>query len=792
MSTWTASDYVLRGRFATHDDLAHAAAALAGVTDHAVVVATFSTRYLLPSISFAKGPDDLWEDGVMSDLRERLQQGLPGAEHQAEFVCDVVAEHLRDAGASDPHTWVFGGDLSQPGKIAVVVGAARTWPRSCDQESAHARAAQVAACVLGSRPAAFTRDTSIEGRIRHANNEADIDEDGQRPAATLGVVEALTDLVGDTLRTAVTAVYEGDSIHPHRASGLRCQAVRAVSHIPGWVPDSIMISSDVQDPVATELGGSRFEDLGQLANLCVVKRRRLLGVIDGRFMALGLPYGLDPVNHRAVGVLVMAWPESESAPVGVYEMALTRIVALSLARDHEERRADSSVHLVTSQLSLISGLRTASEDPELSGLAEDLTERRDVALVAESVTGILRGLVDFSGAASATCRLIAGAGGEPFSRYLLRLHCEGDDCALDTPEEIPLQAHAASVNAWVARHGAPVHLRNIYVDPETGAATSADLANYPGLTEITMVRSNVQTELCVPIFAERRVVGTVNIEAVSALALDKKAEIVSEYAQLIGIALLEARRRIGVETVTEAGGFLDHRHELDGGLEALASRINQDTGLGADARETYGKDLAKLRKTVYVRRLPGASEVSQGATVHQVIESAMRSVSWAEQATPLEDLLLDGEHEDVQGVLSAWLDPEAAHALRFAIGQAIHNVRRYAQAAEKLTGQPYLAMFRLARRVIGGEDNVWVAVSSATADESIESLRPQRVFREPLQNEERVSLGTYLAGEAMRRCGGSAFLRVYPPRHGMTIVEAEFSVPVSAVLVDRPAVSAVD
>jgi hypothetical protein len=401
----------------------------------------------------------------------------------------------------------------------------------------------------------------------------------------------------------------------------------------------------------------------------------------------------------------------------------------------------------------------------------------DVRLIAPSVVKIVSGLVNLSGAMSVTCRLLSGAGDASLGRYLVRLHCEGTACAIDSPGHIDLRDASELVNAWVATHGTAVHLRNLEPIGESGYYTSKDLADYEGLERVRIYREGIRSELCVPIFAERRLVGTVNLEAEEAYEFEAVAETVAEYAQLIGIVLLESRRRIGVETVTEVEGLLDYRHRLEAELIELNEAIQAEVALGASQRNSYREKIDGLKKLVFMQRIGDVARFGPDVRVGDAISAAMASVNWSTLKLPVPEQTLEGWTNDAAVVHTASIDEDAARALAFAVGQALHNVRKHGGSGDTLAGRRYPAMFRFGDIEVGGRRNLYVAVSSTASPDKFDSLDPQRVFREPIEHLGRVSLGAFLAGEGLRRCGGSAYLRVTESDQHDWIVDAEFSVP---------------
>ena len=354
---WSPTHMVLNGVFATHADLVAATDGLAVVTRSPVVVATFSAYYLIPSLSCAEHPDPVWSADTIAWLQEELQRTLRGQADPVGFVSGLLKGLLETVGVSAPATRSFGGDLERSGKLAVTVCAGRR----LETKQASASAELVAAAVLGSRAAAFTRENSIELSVLRASRRTS--EDLGMNLATLVASASrhstygLLVLAQRLLGTSAIVAYEADQRNPHRFTFLDRKAeVLATQTRPTWIPPRVSLTENQAVPATPELGGSRFQSLDELASHCVTSRRRLVGLVSHANRAFGVPYGLDHVRERPIGVVCMVWGSEDDRIIGIYEMAVSRMVALHLAREYDERRSADSVQLVTRQLGFISDL----------------------------------------------------------------------------------------------------------------------------------------------------------------------------------------------------------------------------------------------------------------------------------------------------------------------------------------------------------------------------------------------------------------------------------------------------
>jgi GAF domain-containing protein len=781
---WSPSSYLIDGVFATAADLRQTIDELRRMTASPVVVVTFSARWTIRSLTLARSDDANWNEVVVGRLIDRIEARLGQAIDKFGLVAEIATEAFEEAGYREVATLSFGGNLERTGGVGVIVAA-----EGLGVEPARSLAEQVAARALGSRPAAFTLETSLElavlSELRKAAENSRPELPTLASTARTDAIEALLEFAGGILGTKAIVAFEASQRRPYRFVDLERKAcvIDPPGEAPSWIPPQVGLTDAPEVPEPPELGGSNFERLDEFIDHCHSSRgrpRRLFGVIANRYRAYGVPYGFDDVRGRAIGVLCMVWNQDDERAFGPYELAAGRMVAQHLARGYKARHSADAVRLVTGQLSFIS-----ESDPAGAEMAEweiecdeILAPRLDVKQIAPSVLQIIRGLVNLSGAMSATCRLLTGADGESMARYLVRLHSEGGEAATESPSQISLDEAATSVNAWVAKTGEPVYLRTL--EPLADGSdyyTSADLSSFEGLEKVCIYRPGVECELCIPIFAERRLVGTVNLEADRTFAFDSMAETIAEYVQLIGIALLESRRRIGVDTVTEVEGLLDHRHRLDAELSTLAESIKEADEVPEQLRAAHLNAVDKIHTRVYMGRVEEVEGFGESVQIGEVIKAAMKSIRWATSDLAIRDLTVEPWSQRSDAVCSASVGKDAALALSFAIAQALHNVRKHGGSGASLAERSHLAMFRFGESMLGGRRNLYVAVSSTCPPAAFDSLDPQRIFREPIERNGRVSLGAFLAGETLRRCGGSAYLRVTKSTTHDWIVDAEFSVP---------------
>lgn len=777
---WSPVQLVLGGRFADSDDLSRAVKELSEACGDPVIVATFSAHYLLPTLSRVHGLGSPEASArLLRELKDELSSTLRQDGYQAVIrgCTDAFTERH---GTAPAHT-LFGTSVDRPGELMVAV-----FTTSALEEGDSARLAEyVALCALGSRNAAFHRENAIDlstaRRVREASGLIDV---GAEPASVdelADIAQSLEEMQTANLLTLILETLSAEAIVTYEAG--RAELMR--HHVMGEVPDDLaplrMTLEDVEMPWIAGHGVPLFATLGDLVNVCVLKERRLVGTLGVDWWCVCSPFGAEHIGSGPAGAVCIVFRGVSEEKFGSYELSLLRLLATHFSRASAERRWMSAVGFVSTHLNEISSLGSRDSAAALVGCSPELLGREDVTLASPIISDVLSDIADLSNAMSVTCRLIAGADGPLFSRRLFRLHCVGGACAISSPDSLSADDVANSVNAWVAVNGTAVYLRSLVeVDGPEPYMTSPDMARYPGLARVAKFRESVRSELCVPIFAEDKLVGTINLEAESDFAFDRVAAVVDECAQLIGVALLESRRQISVTTMTEARGFLGRRHELENRLINFGDDLASVLQSNADAREMASSQIQSLRSIVYMRQTVQVRGAGANVTVDEVLRHATASIEWTYKS--LLPLAFASNVETFIPLSSTPLANEPAEALFFAVTQALLNVRKYGSKAYTLADWEWPVSYDLKVRRLGGRDTLYLAIRSVCYRRDISDLQYNRVFREPIDHPEsgRTSLGAFLAGEVLRRSGGSAYFRVdSSDEFGNTLrlVTAEFGIP---------------
>lgn len=778
---WSPSRLVISGRFAGSTDLTNAVQDLSRAhNDTPVIAITFSADYVLPSLcrlhGFGAGET---ARNILLNLKVELGETLHLEGANAVVVsCNRIFEQLHGV---VPTNASFGKSLDRPGDTKVVVFATAGDLRKCRH------AEHVAACAFGSRNSAFHRENAIDlstsKGVREARQLVDIEDE-----ITIGnVASTLAELQISQLLNLTLSILDAQAVVTYDATG---DCLRR-HFCAGTMPDELMpaekqFNEHDEVPPVPEEGGRHLADLGELANHCIFSQRRLVGILEGgKQWCIGFPFGAEHPGSRPAGAVCVVLRDTANEIFGSYELTLLRQVATHLARISAEERWASAIGLVSAHLGDISALGSQDYKAALVGCSSVLAGREDVRLSGAIIARVLADIADFSGAMSVTLRLIAGSSGDLFSRRLFRMHCVGVNCD-QSPDSISVDDHASSVNAWVAVHGKAVYLRSLTaegVGSGGDAVQSVDLARYPGLERPAIFRGPIGSELCVPVFAESKLVGTMNLESENAYAFDVTAEIVDEFAQLVGVVLLECRRQITVGTMAEARGFLGRRHELEARLINFGRELDAALADQEQARDSAAAQIQALRRFVYMRQALAVRGDDDSVRVDHVLRQAAESIEWTYKS--IEPAAFAIDVADFVQFSKMRISKRCADALLFGVTQALLNVRKYGSDASEWLEWEYPVRYGVSLTTIGGIETLYVAVQSACSIEDVSDTPVTGVFRQPILNSatERTSLGTFLAGEILRRIGGSAYFRIEDAAEHeglIKVVTAEFGVPALA------------
>lgn len=767
-----------------------------------LLVLTFSARYGFPTMSGYSAAE-----GSVSPGSQEARSWLDGLRDRLATTTDLgtaVLGFIRETVGID--AVVVTPLPRRPGELAIAVSRP-------ENDAAVREVQSIVRAITTSRGAEFHLENGIDLTLRQAAS----------PSSQVDVVTTSNDLPAldlflhaarlDRLVSEAAAAVSVGALRVYEESEGRATAVTKWHPEVGLLVDSVLdLPENVETPPPP--AADTPTSLTALIQASWRRRRRLSGIVEsasGRFLVLTLPYGIDIRTDRPAGVLCQAVKFEDASALGHYETVFGAHLATWLARIAAERRLATSIANLAQQLSLIAnaGRRSLSRNAQsldgISGLSdthltdvvarcdERLQRRKDVQLLLESLPRMFVELRKLCSPASCTFRLVSAdnesvpADRQLDDRWLRRVYSDGGEEWGSSPWALPLSSWHSSVIGWVARHGLPVYLRSLPEPPtKIDLSTCPDLGRYSGLHSVAMFRNGIRSELCVPVFAEDRLVGTLNIESSSVGAFDEVALSVEQYAQVIGVALLEARRRIAVDVMEAAGGFLDVRHDIDGQLQILESELG--SGAIPVPPESCSLILARLnavRDQVFLKAV--VLHEHPPMTLRTAVSRALKSAKSAYAADPAEEFFAEVS-DDVEHLLDLELPGAVAGSLCYALSQAFYNVRRHGRhrlglKAEKDRGWHNPIRLHVYHLGVGGVPNLVVRIGTLLEAEFAMSIDTALLFREPMVDpvQGRVRLGAYLAGEVLRRCGGAAGARLGERDERFAVLEVEFAVPVASL-----------
>lgn len=791
MTDWAASDLILFDRYSTPRTRRALLLQLAEHVGKPCGYFTYSPFYVLPSLS------DLVVDAIVGDGRhlvkavvERARGGSGESNSPADVMATVIGNVLPGVSTAA---------VTRPPIGYGNLGVSVLWPHASGplDEQRNAIAHDLAVAVLGSVIAASHREVALgvamERTLRTAARGLPADADPLHGdhlerrrvrAAELGQRDLLT-LLCDELQAEGACVYElvGAELVAAQSQGDR-----------SWFPNRLAKSSEGLVSAEASVEVRRYPSLAALCWDAYAKRQRLLGNVQP-YECVVVPYGYLPGNQWLPGgVLAVAKTcAAAGTAYGAKDLSLLRSVATHGTRSASEQRWFGTVARLAERVADAASPREGADplQPHVSAL---LKERRDARLVAPLVRGILDDLMATTRALCATFRLVVAGGPHLGTRTLARLAYSGTDAdVLASPPEIRMDSPPTrSVNGWVAWHGRPCYLPQLPDLPDGGLLADAGAGvggwntGYPGLTGALQLRPEVHSELCIPVFTEARLVGTINMESGVRRSFDDSAHAVDEYAQLAGLAIMLARREISVEMLEAAGGFLDKRHALEAQIaDAIGLLRNDGEGSSLDDRASRAiYSMARARALIRRAGRGNPERAAEGSMIIREIVDAEAESLGRLKGQKLSSGILAVSGSSAIELLELRCIFSHGRALRFALRQVLnnafdHGLQDDTYGHRRPRGWQRDIAISVAATYIGGVQNVVIGVMSSSLN--IDRARAAKVFREPLTKlGGRVCLGAFLAGEAMRRVGGAAAFRVLgETEDGVATVVAELAVPAS-------------
>jgi GAF domain-containing protein len=552
--------------------------------------------------------------------------------------------------------------------------------------------------------------------IIHALPDSMLSTETRLQAIASALLQAATSLTGTSIGNVFLATGEKGKLNLAAAVGntnpLSTIDANTETTVVSWVfnRQRPLLINDIQDFSRThpniEYKWVGIRDGPAYAELTVPIRQRHFG--SHRYTVLGV-INVEKVMSRDEGLFTYR------------DLALLRDIALRFCfwRSHLLfSLSAASLAQLTRRNVTLQGQQKANDNLERSTRA-DASLPEDLVAARDDISATLKDVHELTRSHSATVRLLT-----PDTRYLVRF-CAFPPCALNDGDEIIAMSASDSANSWVARNG-----RECYV-PHTKAKDRC--ANFPGLTNIRMVRPSARSELCIPIFVAGRLVGTLNLESTYRDGYSETIHLARAIAEQVGLSILRARR------VTEDVIWSCTTH----------STINAHQLL---------KCVDYLRDPAVAEGKPGRSLRDIADSIQRCVEggrgdlSAAPSSAYEIAMTLIEELNFGGHvHWRQQPPTFLRHPPLIALAFRLALTMVLENSYN-----EALKSTNFNVLLNGRDRFLGGHRFLTIRVQNPVLLPLPDELA-RRLYRVPL-SDERVHIGAFAAGAAMRAVGGDVYL----------------------------------
>lgn len=474
-------------------------------------------------------------------------------------------------------------------------------------------------------------------------------------------------------------------------------------------------------------------------------------------LAVPIPSAPGGGSTPNAGVIVLCRGSSkldQSSAYGNYELALLRNVALRIALLRTSLMMDDAGWAIA-QTARAFAVAEQGPSPVLnwknssiwSGSRQQAASRADEPWVPQDLklsVPLAVPIVEFAGrltgSDSVTFRVLKlgdfGSGNDD-EHHLVRVVSWPDWKLHERQRELPLSS--PSVHSWVAKSGRPCYLPDVDLEE--------NYRRYPGLAiGLRIPGRATRSELCVPIFVDQRIIGTMNFESRATNAFALLRSVAEGCAAQVALAIAAVRRQYLREVLSIGSDVQSSAHDLAGLVSEMRNAVHEN-----------GADQSELVQAIH--------------TLDEVIdvlaaEEPKTSTKETNLSIPLQRAVMDA------GIVtshSAQLDLQVRWAPRFArrfylaMLEIFRNVNRYGSldwsGIPRITG-------RLSE--LGGREYAEVLV--------IHGLRPpmrsqvSQLYRVPISAGDRMHFGAYTAGAIIRSLGGDVLARHTDGHRLLTVI----------------------
>lgn len=318
-----------------------------------------------------------------------------------------------------------------------------------------------------------------------------------------------------------------------------------------------------------------------------------------------------------------------------------------------------------------------------------------------------------------------------------------------------------SVNAWVARTGWPCYIPNMRNHPTRP---------FPGLDGVAKIpqRSEIRSELCLPIKAHGRLVGTLNLESQHRNDYpDDVAAVVRALAQQVGLAISQARRNDERRLFSFQARQASQAHRVLGQVDDLERLVNSHDDL---RRTKFTRDVEDIIRSI---RRASDPELARPFDVEPVGGTSTPALEVVRQ---LLEKPRNAGHLSIRELPPAGMRlPElVSQVLTLAGDELLRNALRIASQNRNL---PFFVIVRFAPINRAGRAYLRAEVANPLAMPLPPEL-VRRLYRGPIHSD-RTHMGAFVVGSFVRSVGGE----VYVVENGPNYFRVRLELPADAATV---------
>ncbi len=310
-----------------------------------------------------------------------------------------------------------------------------------------------------------------------------------------------------------------------------------------------------------------------------------------------------------------------------------------------------------------------------------------------------------------------------------------------------------SINVWVAKYGMEFYASNVNDKSIYKVKDNKGLMGRKKIPE----RGEVHSELCIPLFINDRIYGTINLESLYKDAYDNDRFFCRVISQQIGLAILQARSVIEQRIISMSSKMVTNYHELGKCKDEIYKIVNE-----IEAIENPGIEISSIKRELIELRSKfdnsigrndeAQSLIFQTNTCFYVIDiikdviSNIIGLPEEEQKRYYKILYFDSE-KDYK------IDSKTSEYFKLAFNEIFFNA--YHKALGFRNG---LVSIAIGKKTIGGKCFHRILIKNDILVNQEKSLK-NIIYRIPIEKDKiRPHLGAFIAGTLIRNIGGDVYL----------------------------------